>query len=97
MSGTRRRKAAPRSRRGRKPAATRDFWGNDTEHDEPTAITVADDPAAMVLSLGPPPISGPEETATALFTLVYDKAAMRAGAVARAFGLLATDEPDLGD
>jgi hypothetical protein len=100
MSGPRRRKApAPRSNTRRRPATGRDFWGtDDAEEDVAAAIRPSDDPAAMIKSLGPPPIPGYETIAEHYFDAVYDKAAALAVALAAANGLLDLadgDEPAL--
>jgi len=94
MSGPRRRKApAARPNTRRRPATGRDFWGTDeAEEDAPPAIRPPEDPAAMIKSLGPPPIPGYETVAEHYFDAVYDKAAALAVALAAANGLL-----DLGD
>ena len=99
MSTPRRRKAPTRqpSRPAarRRPATGADFWGTeDTADDVPGAITPPDDPAAMVRSLGPPPIRGHETAALHYFDVVYAKAAALAIALAAASGLLMTDDDD---
>ena len=61
---------------------------------EPTvrAIAEAPDPKAVVRSLGRVPLSGHETAAEHWFSLVYERAAVLAGALAAAGGLLG--EPD---
>ena len=72
-----------------------DFWGTESAPDDlPEAITPPDDPAAMIKSLGPPPIRGHETAALHYFDAVYAKAAALAIALAAASGLLMTDEED---
>ena len=108
MSTPRRRKAPARqqgnrqagrqsARQGsrRRPATGGDFWGTDSTVDElPESITPSDDPAAMITSLGPPPLPGHETAALHYFDAVYAKAGALAIALAAASGLLVTDDPD---
>ena len=103
MSPPRRRKAAARqpSRQPtrqsgrRRPATGGDFWGTEVATDEvPEPITPSDDPAAMIASLGPPPIPGHETAAQHYFDAVYAKAGSLAIALAAASGLLVTDDPE---
>ena len=99
MSTPRRRKVPtrqPTRQSGRRrPATGADFWGTErTADDIPEAITPPDDPAAMVRSLGPPPIRGHETAAQHYFDAVYAKAAALAIALAAASGLLMTDDED---
>ncbi len=76
-----------------RPATGNNFWGTeDTGDDIPNAITISDDPAAMITSLGPPPIPGHETGAQHYFDAVYAKAAGLAIALAAASGLLATED-----
>jgi len=76
-----------RGARGRKPANRPDlsaqFWGREPET-EPGPIRMSDDPAAMVRSLGPPPLKGHEVPAEYTFRLVYDKAVGLAATLAAA-------------
>jgi len=79
----------------RRPATGANFWGNDDATDDlPEVITPSDDPAAMISSLGPPPIPGHETAAQHYFEAVYAKAGALAIALAAASGLLVTDDPD---
>lgn len=103
MSTPRRRKAParqaarqPNRQNARHRAATgNNFWGTEaTTDDIPTAIMPSDNPAAMVTSLGPPPIPGHETGAQHYFDAVYAKAAGLAIALAAASGLLATEDRD---
>ena len=103
MSTPRRRNAPNRqqtrqpARQGgrRRPATGADFWGTaSTIDDIPEVITPSDDPAAMVTSLGPPPLPGHETAAQHYFDAVYAKAGALAIALAAASGLLVTDEDD---
>ena len=80
----------------RRPATGRDFWGTDADDDEPAAmIRPVDDPAAMAMSLGPPPLRGHEIAAEQYFRVVYDKAVSLAVALAAANGLLESAEAEL--
>ncbi len=65
---------------------------------ETDPISPVSDPGAMVRSLGPPPLFGGGANAEHYFAAVYDRAAMLAGALAAASGLLDlsgdSDDPD---
>ena len=91
-----RRRSSNRSNPRRKPASRRDFWeGGGDAGDEPVSLVRApDDPAAMIRSLGPPPLPGRETIAEHYFAATYDKAARRAVALAAASGLMDLSEPD---
>ena len=94
MSAPRRRKAPARPTPRRRQGAGADFWGSShTDVEVVDAIRMSDDPAAMVRSLGPPPLPGHEQAAEAYFAVVYDKAAALAAALAAASNLLQLDEP----
>ncbi len=89
MSGQRRRKSAARGGKAKQQASAREFWGVDpTEDDEIDLIRPSTDPAAMVRSLGAPPLAGREVIAEHYFAAVYDKAAALAVALAATAGLL---------
>lgn len=77
------------------PAATKKFWGDEIPV-VAKSVRPSPEPAAMVHSLGPPPLAGHETAAGHYFTAVYDKAVMLAGALAAAGGLLESDETELG-
>ena len=95
MSPSRPRKAAKRPPARRRPATGRDFWGTDAVDKEPrAAIRPVDQPAAMVSSLGRPPLRGHETAAEQYFQAVYDKAVALAVALAAANGLLENTEDD---
>ena len=103
MSTPRRRKAPTRQparqpirqNARRRPATGADFWGTESAPDDiPEAITPPDDPAAMVRSLGPPPIRGHETAALHYFDAVYAKAAALAIALAATGDLLVTEDDD---
>lgn len=93
MSGQRRRKAPGRGAKSKQQVPTRDFWGSDEIGDDSIAlIRPSSDPAAMVRSLGAPPLAGREVIAEHYFAAVYDKAAALAVALAAAGGLLDLDD-----
>ncbi|MDH4143946.1 MAG: hypothetical protein OEY23_02115 [Acidimicrobiia bacterium] len=68
------------------------FWGDpEAAHavlDEPLTVRPSVDAAAVVRSLGPPPLPGHERQAEHYFAAVYDKAVGMASALAAAGGLL---------
>ncbi len=71
----------------------REFWeGAEPLPDSPSAIALTEDPAAVVRSLGPPPLSGREQVAEHYFEAVYQRAVAIASALAAAGHLL--DESD---
>jgi hypothetical protein len=80
-----------RNRDQRKDPAA--FWG-DPEKLPPVRsdIRIAEDGAAVVRSLGPPPLTNQEIIAEHYFSAVYDRATMLAGALATAAGLLTPEE-----
>lgn len=73
------------------PAATKKFWGDEIPV-VAKSIRPSPEPAAMVHSLGAPPLAGHETAALHYFTAVYEKAVMLAGALAAAGGLLQSDD-----
>ncbi len=92
MSRSRRRTGSSTKKQSADRAATRTFWGEALTEDPPP-VRMSEDPAAMVLSLGEPPLRGNDRAAQATFTLVYRKAAQLATGVATAAGL----DDDLSD
>ncbi len=84
--------------KGRKAAPKVDpveFWGDPTQVPEvEEALTHAPNVRAVLTSLGRPPVSGHETAAEHWFSLVYERAAFLAGALAAAGGL---DENADGD
>lgn len=69
------------------------FWGDPSKLPEARQeIRITAVPAAVALSLGPPPLHGHEAIAEHYFTVVYDRAVMIAGAVAAAGGMLNPDD-----
>ena len=69
------------------------FWG-DAARLPParTDVRIAEDPAAVARSLGPPPLPGHEVIAEHYFAAVYDRAVTLAGALATAGGLITVEE-----
>lgn len=89
---SRRRKS---NRRGKKTVSPQEFWGDlNATFDEPAPIEVAEDPTAMVRSLGPAPLPGREQVAEHYFAAVYERAAALGGALAAAADLLDTPDED---
>ena len=94
MSQAPRRKATNRSK-SRRPGNEAEFWGDtDAELDEVDRIHPADDPAAMVASLGPAPLPGRETIAEHYFKAIFDRAAALAVAVAASSDLLPPSDED---
>ena len=71
-----------------------DFWEvkGATPTDLAAAVSVPDDPTALVRSLGAPALPGQGANAEHYFTAVYDKASHVAYALAVANGLLADED-----
>jgi len=95
MSGQRRRKSAARGGKAKQQVPTRDFWGTASadagagaDGDDVELIRPSTDAAAMVRSLGAPPLAGREVIAEHYFAAVYDKAAALAVALAATADLL---------
>lgn len=90
--GNRKRSGRTRtSRRGRDKGQA--FWGDHKRLPDPiTDVKVADEPAAVVHSLGNPPLQGREEIAKHYFTAVYDRITTVAGAVAGAAGIVEVED-----
>lgn len=88
----------PRQQKGRKPAPRPDpaeFWGDPARLPDPDGgLTHSPNVQAVITSLGRPPLSGHETAAEHWFSLVYERAAFLAGALAAAGGL---DQPDPTD
>lgn len=88
-SNSRRRKG-PR----KKKVDPRLFWGNPELLDEydPPGATITTKPAAAVLSLGRPPLSGQQNAAEHYFSAVYGRAVNLAAALAAAGELIEPEE-----
>ena len=100
MTNRRRRQSSAKSKpannrnrsRKSKSKAQRSFWGDAelaNRVEEP--IKIAEDPAAVVRSLGSPPLSGHETVAEHYFDAVYERAVGLASALAAAANLLEDD------
>ncbi|HEX6394181.1 MAG TPA: hypothetical protein VFZ97_12115 [Acidimicrobiales bacterium] len=81
----------------RRPAASRRlaeqrFWGRSETESEPVKIRPTGDPAAVVRSLGAPPLPLDPSLVERHLTAVYEEAVRAATALAAANGLLAEDE-----
>jgi hypothetical protein len=77
---------------GRRVAEQR-FWGTPNQSSEPVEpIRPTADPAAVVRSLGPPPLAIDASVVERHLTAVYEEAVRAATALAAANGLLATEE-----
>jgi hypothetical protein len=75
----------------------RRFWGDAAALEGPApTVRPTPDAAALVRSLGPPPLVGHDRVAEAYFAAVYDRAVGLAAALAAANGLLEAEavEPD---
>ena len=83
------------NKNGRAKRAT-DFWEvrGASPGDLAAAVTVPDDPTALVRSLGAPSLPGQGSNAEHYFIAVYEKASHVAAALATANGLLAGEEDD---
>ncbi len=89
---SRKRNSRKRSSRGGRDKGQA-FWGDHKRLPDPiTDVKVADEPAAVVHSLGNPPLPGREEIAKHYFTAVYDKITAVAGAVAGAAGIVEVED-----
>ncbi len=95
-NGQRKNGSQPSKRKKRKPkVAARRFWGEDKlDVALEDKIEIAADPAAVVRSLGSPPLSGRETLAEHYFEAVYDKVVGLGGALAAAGELLKLDEDE---
>ncbi len=81
-----------RKRRNKGKAVT-EYWGDASTLPEPTSdIRITDDPAAVVRSLGRPPLPGQDHVSEAFFTAVYGRAVGLASALAAAGELI---EPEV--
>lgn len=80
-------------KRRNKSKATVEYWGQCSRLPEPTSdIRITTDPAAMVRSLGRPPLPGQEQASEAYFTAVYGRAVGLASALAAAGDLIEPEE-----
>lgn len=93
MSRSRRRPASGHKKAQSDRAAAKKFWG-EAFPDDPDLVRMSNDPSAMVISLGEPPLRTVEPSAQQTFVLVYHRAAQLAMLAATAAGL---DEDPLGE
>ncbi len=81
-----------RKRRNRSKA-TAEYWGDKDALPDPTSdIRITEDPAAVVRSLGRPPLPGQDHVSEAYFTAVYGRAVGLASALAAAGDLIEPEE-----
>ena len=81
-------KSRSRSRKSKKKQQ-RSFWGEVAIAEREEAhVKIAEEPAAVVRSLGSPPLSGHETVAEHYFDAVYERAVGLASALAAAADLL---------
>lgn len=83
-----------RKRRNRSNGkAIAEFWGDKASLPQPAGhIRITEDPAAVVRSLGRPPLPGQEQVSEAYFTAVYARAVGLASALAAAGDLIEPEE-----
>lgn len=94
-SGESRSSKRKQARRRRSPAArSAELWKPVAPIDEIAPISPAPDPAALVRSLGEPPLQGQGVIAEHYLAAVVEQAAGLATALAAASGLLAVASPD---
>ena len=80
-------------KRRSKGKAVVEYWGDTSKLPEPTSdIRITDDPAAVVRSLGRPPLPGQDHVSEAYFTAVYGRAVGLASALAAAGELIEPEE-----
>jgi hypothetical protein len=92
MSGQRRRSGRRRSKGGSRTAPPAEFWRAAPEPPEPPDIRPADDPTALLRSMGPPPLPG-QNDALLTMCLVVTEAQKAARALAYSADLLELDDP----
>ena len=81
-----------RRRPANNPRSAQRFWGKPSAIGAAPLVVPAEDPAAVVASLGPPPLGVHSNSATHYLEAMYQKAAGVAVALAASADLL-----DLGD
>lgn len=94
MSGQRRKSNKRRSggaRSATKTAPPAEFWRAAPEPPEPPDIAPAQDPTALVRSMGPPPLPGQQNVALPYLEAVVRRAAILATALAASADLLDDD------
>lgn len=93
MSATRRKQPPGRPGRSRPPKPV-DFWRPTPEFPEPEPIVAANDPTALLRSLGDPPLGGISGVAGQYLGAVIERAAVLATALAASADLLADPADD---
>ena len=91
------RQPTPRRRRRRRSGGAHkkvDFWGEQCSLSEPRRIVRANDPAAFLRSLGPPPLQRHATVGEVYLESVVKKAADTAVALASIAGVLANGAED---
>ncbi len=91
MSGQRRKTKQRRGGGGRnadKTAPPAEFWRAAPEPPEPPDIVPAQDPTALLRSMGPPPLPGQQNVALPYLEAVVQRAAILATALAASADLL---------
>ena len=91
----RRRQQGGRRRGGGGPKPG-DIWRPVPRLPEPSPITPAKDPTALLRSLGDPPLPGQGQVAEHYLAAVIERAAVVATALAASAGVLASGDPDEG-
>ncbi len=81
-----------RRRPANNPRSAQRFWGNATAIGSDHVVVPAEDPAAVVASLGPPPLGIHSNSATHYLEAMYQKAAGVAVALAASADLLELDD-----
>ncbi len=80
-------------KRRNKGKAVSEYWGDTSKLPEPTSdIRITEDPAAVVRSLGRPPLPGQDHVSEAFFTAVYGRAVGLSSALAAAGELIQPEE-----
>ncbi|MFT7598248.1 MAG: hypothetical protein ACI8TP_001169 [Acidimicrobiales bacterium] len=95
--GNNQKQSQKRSKRRRKNkgggAKTGQFWGEVEKLPEPKdTVRITKDPAAVIRSLGRPPLNGHEQIAEHYFEAVYQRSVTLASALAAAGDLIDPDE-----
>ena len=91
----RRRQQGGRRRGGGGPKPG-DIWRPVPRLPEPSPISPAKDPTALLRSLGDPPLPGQGQVAEHYLAAVIERAAVVATALAASAGVLASGDPDEG-
>ena len=82
------------SKKSQPKISAKNYWGRPTEAEAPEPIEPSADPAALVRSLGPPPLAGHDQAAKIFFEAVYEKSVGIAVALSAANDLLADPDAD---